>query len=363
MRLAVFILILLVVVVVVVVVVGVLILSRFVKFSYYKCSEYLPGEIITDYLKNYNLTDSPSSANIYIPCGYTNVEKNLSELDPVYGQVILGIDGCDNIVSKKGLAVTLGKFYTANELADIIPKTWVATDVQKIVSDFVPGNLYILKKDVQKQAGLKLTRQLTDLMTAFSQGYVVVQEYIMNPWLIYGRKFDVRVFMIVLVTPDNTVHFYRHSGGRCHYSTKQFTLDHSDESVHIPSGYNEDSEFKAAAPHTLSDLNNYFGGEFLPRLDKLLIKCAPAFASVLANDSKFKKSQITMCQFFGLDFCINSAGQPLLIEINKGPEMGWSSPEEKEYKIQIFKDVMNLATGKKCSNNTTLLTSVNKMLD
>ncbi len=63
---------------------------------------------------------------------------------------------------------------------------------------------------------------------------------------------------------------------------------------------------------------------------------------MLGNESKFKEQGTVQCQLFGLDILSDDTLQPRLIEINKGPEMAWSSEQEQQYKKKLAIDMFNL---------------------
>lgn len=308
----------------------------------YHCSAYNGGEMLNTVLKklHYQKT-SNKKADLYIPCGYTGVEKELEKHTPSENQKILAIDGCDKIVAKDHLWQTLVKEYGREGAKQLTPESFLcrsAEDMRLLQSQHRIGDLYIMKKNVQRQQGLKITSEPQEIKN--STGYVVVQRYITNPLLIDNRKFDIRVFMLI-VQKDNRQYYYRHSGGRCHYAGKDFTTTDLNDARHIPSGYNEDTKFKDQHPETLQELQEYmrgYGDLMFSRLDENLRKCARAFSRVLG-----KRFPNNVCaQLFGLDFVFTDNLHPFLIEINKGPEMSTSSEKEYSYKTQIVNDMIQL---------------------
>jgi hypothetical protein len=293
-------------------------------------------------------TQNSKNAGIYIPCGYTGVERELHQLIPTSGQIILAINGCDQIVAKNGLWKVLSEKYGRKEASRLTPLSYIIpTDMLLLEKEYDPHQIYILKKNVQRQQGLLLSKNLLEILDSKSSGYVIVQKYLMNPLLIDNRKFDMRVYLLVIQDKKGMKKFYRHKSGRCHYTSKNFTTTSLDTAIHIPTGYIEDNEFKNTHPETLQEMQSYLNGNsremngdlFFSRLDRLLEKCCLAFNAVLGINTK---KDITYCQLFGIDILSNNQLQPLLIEINKGPEMAWNTKVEHQYKKKLLEDMFDL---------------------
>ena len=119
---------------------------------------------------------------MFLPCGYTNVEKELKKLK-VFNktQQIFAIDGCDRIVSKyylwKNLVARFG-----NNYSQFVPKTYGnnVTDIAKLFNSHRSGNKYIAKKDIQP--GGLLIGSLTDQVVVDGK-YLVIQELLNNPFI------------------------------------------------------------------------------------------------------------------------------------------------------------------------------------
>lgn len=328
--------------------------------SVYHCPAYNGGKLLGETLKNLDYTStSNKNADLYIPCGYTFVETELAMHKPTSSQKILAIDGCDKIVAKDLLWQTLQDEWGRPGASEITPEAFICrknNDMNLLRDNHRPGDIYIMKKNVQRQQGLKITSNLNEIFSS-KGNYAVIQRYIKNPYLVDGRKFDIRVFMLI-VQRNGQQYYYRHSGGRCHYSGKDFSLSDLSDLRHIPSGYNEDAKFKREHPETLQELQEYLynkeGIDLFTRIDKNLQKCSFAFKKVLG-----KKFPNNICaQLFGLDFVITNTFQPMLIEINKGPEMSWSSPKEESYKRQIVEDMINIVNDELVSSDFNLVSVI-----
>jgi len=317
--------------------------------SYYKCNNRNPGSLLDTLLTTNNWSRiKDNSGELYLPCTYTYVESELKSLKPHSNQKIYAVDGCDKIVAKNSLWDILLKHYSRTFVTQLMPETFILRncgDIQRLQQSFKPHQLYILKKNVQRQLGLKLTNTLSEILRARKEGYVIAQKLIINPYLINNRKFDIRVYLIV-VCRNNKVEFYTHPGGRCHFTSVNFDPNSLDRNVHIPSGYTEDKHFKSTHPETNEELREYLNqkgrgrGDWLfDKITNLLRVCSQGFAGVLCTNNKFKNH--TRFQLFGLDIIADANLQPFLIEVNKGPDMTWQTDKEKLYKTEITRDILN----------------------
>ena len=80
--------------------------ENFSNISFYKCPHLGLGKNYKEVYDKHNIKriDNPEDSDIYVPCGYNNVENELKYLNKFNKkQKIYGINGCDNIVSKNGI--------------------------------------------------------------------------------------------------------------------------------------------------------------------------------------------------------------------------------------------------------------------
>ena len=71
--------------------------------KYYRCEKKMLGKILKDVFDNNNISQSNTDWDIYIPCGYNDIESELKQIlikDSMSNKYIFGLNGCDTIVSK-----------------------------------------------------------------------------------------------------------------------------------------------------------------------------------------------------------------------------------------------------------------------
>ena len=73
-------------------------------FTYQRCKEKPLGRIMGSLFNQFNILKSvDQNFDIYVPCGYNNVESELLKIKGADNKYVFGINGCDHIVSKNYL--------------------------------------------------------------------------------------------------------------------------------------------------------------------------------------------------------------------------------------------------------------------
>ena len=131
------------------------------KFAYYRCENKILGTVIKNIFDKNNIIQSNNDWNLYIPCGYNNVEEELKKIiiKNDKNKYVFGINGCDTIVSKNKIWESLVKCYGRKNASNLMPESYVLSDTMEMLifsTDFNPSNndIYILKKNIQRKEGL-----------------------------------------------------------------------------------------------------------------------------------------------------------------------------------------------------------------
>ena len=93
-----------------------------------KCKKKSAGKVLNNIFTSSNIIRENNTNNwdLYIPCGYNYVEKELKQIkvkNP--NQKIFGINGCDSIVSKNRLWELIHKRYGRKIASQIMPETFI----------------------------------------------------------------------------------------------------------------------------------------------------------------------------------------------------------------------------------------------
>jgi hypothetical protein len=329
------------------------------NISYYRCSEKLLGKITNNIFNNNNIHKSDDNWNLYIPCGYNNVEEELTKIlikdkeGKINTKYIFGLNGCDSIVSKNEIWNSLVKCYGRKYASTLMPESYILDDKNEMEifrKNFNPSknDIYIMKKNVQRKEGLKLTRDYFEIIEGFVDEYRVVQKYINNLYLINQRKVNLRIYILIVIK-DYIIYFYLCKDGKCIYTNKKYNDNDLDFETNITS-YNLDMTVYKNNPRNFDELKEYINNENKNNEDsrilfnniELLMKEISICLSKNFYQSKNIEGTITF-QLFGADVIVDKNLQPYLLEFNKGPDM---SPRDEideimktKVQIDMFKTV------------------------
>jgi len=284
-----------------------------------------------------------------LPCGYTTVESELKTLKPQKNGLIFGITGCDNIVSKNNIWKLLIDAYGREKAGQLMPKTYLTNnnrDLQQFQNEYKRNTIYILKKNLQRQTGLKLCKDMQEILhlCGTDQKYAVIQEMLENPLLVNGRKINLRVY-ILIICQNGKITGYRYGNGFIYYTPEKYHRFSTKTDENITSGY-VPREVYQKNPLTHKDLENYLEkkgyspSKLYSRIDGMMKEVFEAATGSLCNGEKFNNN--LNFQLFGADVAPDGNLNCRLIEINKGPDMGAKDKRDHDLKFKLQEDIFNL---------------------
>ena len=310
-----------------------------------------------------------------------------SEDTPNYilkNQIVNHLPFSNLITQKYNLINTLQNYYSTvnpqcnTKLFDIIPETFII-DKNTTIDDLKFDNIMYIVKPEDAFAGLgisvfndknKLLQYIRDGLAGklvvynytkttadpekqylkFSENDKwIVQKYIMNPLLLEGRKFDIRVN--VLVNNDYDIYFSPYIIVRTSslpYLPILTGDDKIDKATHITN-----NAFQKQVPQfygryeesnilRLTQLQEYFDlsygkntinieRDFFPRMKELVCD------AILSLREKVKagRNERKFYEHFGFDFLIDDNFRTWLIEVNQNPSLDWDTEWSHKY-IDFF---------------------------
>eukprot|EP00644_Phytophthora_capsici_P005862 jgi/Phyca11/98253/e_gw1.2.1404.1 len=289
--------------------------------------------------------------------------------------------GMANLACKSKLARNLErmkKLFPAEY--DFVPRTWILPFdqyefQQNFNSDGESQRTFIVKPDHMCQGrGVFLTRKLAQIPKG---DVLVAQQYVARPLLIDGKKFDLRIY--VLVTSCAPLRVYIFKDGLVRMCTADYATPNAENLEHRfmhltnyavnkhSNNFEADKGDGADGKGSKRSLKWFFAWlkEIFPseKIDtlwdqigdiclKAILSVQPTLAqeyrSTFTNNSSIRPS----CSFalLGMDVLIDEQLKPWLLEVNHLPSFGCDSPLDwsvKEPLISQTFDLLNLSTNDK----------------
>ncbi|KAJ3196180.1 putative tubulin polyglutamylase ttll1 [Irineochytrium annulatum] len=176
----------------------------------------------------------------------------------------------------------------------------------------------------------------------------VVSRYIENPLLIGGKKFDLRLY--VLVTSWRPLIAYKHTQGFGRFCAIKYTSDVSDldnSFMHLTNvsiqkygeDYNEANGGKWSMKNLLLFLQATRGKAVTTKLvediDSIIIHSLRAVQQLMTNDRH-------CFECYGYDIIIDSDLRPWLIEVNASPSLSATTNADRLMKHCLVNDILNI---------------------
>ena len=136
------------------------------NIKYYRCDSKKLGSITHSIFDDFDISKDNSNWNVYVPCGYNNVENELLQIqvnnnNEEGSKYIFGINGCDSIVSKNKIWESLVNCYGREKASTFMPESYVLhnkNDMKDFQKVFNPQYIYILKKKCTTKRRIKTNK-------------------------------------------------------------------------------------------------------------------------------------------------------------------------------------------------------------
>ena len=292
---------------------------------------------------HFKVTDSFQAANFIMFETLNSIDILLQDIKLSSNtRFIYGLRGTDMMASKSMLAITLKR----NGYSYLLPNTYImegGADSERFSREFNNG-IYILKKNVQRQEGFLISDNKQEILDAFKNSdHVVCQELLQDPLVVGGRKVNIRVYLLVVVKPDGTTNMYMYDDGFMYYTAEMWRPRTTETGPNITTGY-IDRQVYQENPLTTKDLIAHLGASQGKVLQDNMLATMGKLASVYAP--MFKSSNInypgTKFLIYGCDVAPSSSLDVLIMEVNKGPDLGYKDDRDKQLKLGMVKDMLQI---------------------
>lgn len=323
-----------------------------------------------DILNKHNINKSDKDDwTLYIPCSYNEISKELIAANKNIktnkfidtDKRLFILNNCDEITAKDSLWKNLLKHYGRNKTVLMMPTTYVLYDKQDIdlfKKEYNKNKIYILKKNIQRQEGLLITQDKDKIIDGYKNDYVIAQELLQDPYTINGRKINMRIYLLI-VCINKQVGGYVYNDGFMYYTKKEFKKDSTDSDHNITTGYIDRQVYKEN-PLTLQDFRKYLDSnriisfhelnaisnnkkisEFVfDNIYDLLTKMIIATKPYICNKTDLQNN--VQFQIFGVDVSLSDQLNPQIMEVNKGPDLGYKDDRDKQVKLGVVEDAFKI---------------------
>jgi hypothetical protein len=333
-----------------------------IEYTFYVLLILVSLAIVYYIINNGSEKTCEKNVNIYKVTKFNNVEEELKNFEKNRELCektthINAIKNSDTFVSKMGIHKLL-KIYYKNDnqmINNIIPKTWnISNDIIKELKDEKSDTVFIAKKNIQQQKGILLFRkiQLTKnfIEKLNSEKYVVIQEYLRNPFLIDQRKTNIRVYMLMIKKDDDSLKIYIYNDGFMYYTPEKYSYG-TDKDSNITTGYIDRSVYEKN-PLTLKDLKKYLEEKKYDQ-DILFDNIDRTIKNVMSGCTQrlLPIKNVISFQLFGVDLQFDNKLNVKLIEINKSPNLkSHDTGRDSELKEQLQDDIIKIVKEEDCKN-------------
>ncbi|TMW67957.1 hypothetical protein Poli38472_007629 [Pythium oligandrum] len=244
---------------------------------------------------------------------------------------------------------------------DFLPTTYtLPADYSLFVEEFRrnPNMMWIMKPCSKAQGkGIFIINKLSQTKKWANQrwtnmpikdGYVV-SRYIDNPLLVGGKKFDLRMYVLVLSYRPLQALVYREGFARfCNVKYSAAVNDMDNPFMHLTNvavqKNNEDYNSHHGGKWNIKNLLLYVestrgrntGEKLLQDIHAVMLHALRAVQNVIINDQH-------CFECYGYDIIIDDNLKPWLVEVNASPSLTTTTTDDRNMKSRLLRDVLELA--------------------
>ena len=243
---------------------------------------------------------------------------------------------------------------------DIIPQTYLLPgDYSLFVDEFKknPQSVWILKPNARSQgSGILIVSKLSqvkkwaaaNMASLTPKESYLASRYIENPLLVGGKKFDLRLYVLITSYKPLKVYYCRNGFARfCNseYSTNYDDLD--NQYIHLTNvaiqkhgaDYNENHGNKFHVLNLKLYMEAVFGSvateTLFDNIENLILQSLKAVQAVIqSNKHSF--------ECLGYDVLIDSNLKPWLLEVNASPSLSTTTDADRILKTELLHDIFEI---------------------
>jgi hypothetical protein len=315
-------------------------------------------------LLNNNITKSKNDWDLFFPCAYDEIDKEIDMMPKVDGKKYFIIENSDIMIAKEWLWQCVVGYHGLTKAQSLLPNSYIlglSGDVKRFLDEYDSNKIYIMKKNVQRQEGLKITNNKDEIVSGYSNSYTIVQELLQDPYIISGRKTNMRLY-ILIICYDDILSVFVYNDGFMYYTKDMFVKNSLEDGPNITTGY-IDRKVYQENPLTLNDLRIYLDDPnrkqltvteqhirnnaykisdvYFNRIYACLKDLFMSYVGKIGKGGKFSNKHFTF-QLFGVDVGMSDSLVPKVMEINKGPDMSSKDTRDGSVKTGVVNNMLKL---------------------
>ena len=304
----------------------------------------LPWTDIMQEFMNFRIVNDYQKSNFILFDSLNYVDKYMLDLIPpgtLGSKWINGLNGTDELAGKGSLA----KYMVTSQF---IPKSFGINNGKNTFQDFKNkfyehGKIYIFKKNIQRQQGIKISNDLNEIQSFFSDPeFVICQELLQDPAIVDGRKINLRIYMLVVVRGDGKTEIHIYNNGFIYYTVNPWAPNSVSLGSNITTGY-IDRQVYVDNPLTVQELIS--SGKTSLTFDSIKKTCtelAGVYAPIFTKANKGIFGDATKFQIFGCDIAPSADNKCYIMEVNKGPDLSYKDARDRALKLGMIKDMLKV---------------------
>uniref|UniRef100_A0AC35FBA4 ATP-grasp domain-containing protein n=1 Tax=Panagrolaimus sp. PS1159 TaxID=55785 RepID=A0AC35FBA4_9BILA len=245
---------------------------------------------------------------------------------------------------------------------DFMPKTFLMPDDLEDLIDYLSedeGNAVIVKPPASARgAGITIVSNPEELpeidFELKKSKYWVAQKYVLNPYLINDKKFDLRIYVYVPSLDPLTI--YINKEGLVRFASLPYDNESlSNQYVHLTNySINRYAERDGmiGGPVDKWTLERFWkhldshgkdSKAVLKQIEDMVVKTVISCESYIRDHMKYNETDMSTChELFGFDILIDDKMRAHLLEVNISPSLQAHTEVDKWVKWALVKDVLNM---------------------
>lgn len=342
--------------------------------------DYMMNSVMKEVLKDYGINKSNSKStkvDLIFPCLYNETQKEISNMNLKSdgNEKVFILNNGDQLIAKNLLWQNIVAHYGLHMASTMMPMTYVLyekDDLERLKNTYRPQNIYIMKKNVQQQQGLKITNKYNEIINGYKNNYMIAQQLLQDPYVIpddtphgiIDRKLNMRYY-ILTICKGGDINVFVHNNGFMYYTQESFKKGSMEPERNITTGYFKDRSVYSRIPLTRQQFWNYLDSKRnnLTTVESNIRKQNMKISNVVSTriNELIKNIFVTMIgnicsksdnsyyskpidkhvsfQLFGADIALSNNLIPTIMEVNKGPDMTAKDERDKAVKYKVTADI------------------------